>query len=135
MQFQRVDPPALLDGLDAATAFFASCFEGVGNARERLVVAHVDAQARCIGLTELDGNADRVDLPLRQILGDAIELGSAGLVLAHNHPSGDTRPSRADCAVTRRLATAGEAMDLAILDHMIFGHDGECSSMRRLGLL
>lgn len=135
MRFQRVESPALLNGLDAAAAFFASCFESVGNARERLIVAHVDNQARCIGLTELDGDADRVDLPLRQILGNAIELGSAGLVLAHNHPSGDTTPSRGDCALTRRLAMAGEAMDLSILDHLIFGGGRECSSMRRMGLL
>lgn len=135
MQFQRVEPPALLDGFDAAAAFFASCFEGVGSARERLVVAHVDETARCIGLTELDGDADRVDLPLRQILGDAITHGSAGLVLAHNHPSGDTTPSRADCAVTRRLAMAGEAMDLSVLDHLIFSRQGGCTSMRRMGLL
>lgn len=99
------------------------------------MVAHVDQNARCIGLTELDGDADRVDLPLRQILGEAIELGSAALVLAHNHPSGDTTPSRADCMVTRRLAMAGEAMDLSILDHLIFGRAGDCRSMRQMGLL
>ncbi|WP_051504378.1 JAB domain-containing protein [Sphingomonas jaspsi] len=135
MQFQRVEPPALLDGFASATAFFSSCFEGVGSARERLVVAHVDHEARCIGLTELDGDADQVDVPLRQILGEAIELGSAALVLAHNHPSGDTTPSQADCAVTRRLAVAGEAMDLSILDHLIFGRNGDCRSMRQMGLL
>lgn len=100
-----------------------------------MMVAHVDQQARCIGLAEYRGEAGHADLPLREILGEAIKLGSAGLVLAHNHPSGDTTPSRADCAVTRRLATAGEAMDLTILDHLIFGQDGNCCSMRRMGLL
>lgn len=100
-----------------------------------MMVAHVDQQARCIGLARYDGDSYHVDLPLREILGEAIQLGSAGLVLAHNHPGGDTTPSRTDCVVTRRLVTAGEAMDLTILDHLIFGRGGACSSMRRLGLL
>lgn len=128
-------PPAQLIGHEAARAFFASCFGKVWETRERMMIAHVDQQARCIGLAEYGGSEDHVDLPLRQILGEAIQLGSAGLVLAHNHPSGDPTPSRADCAVTRRLAIAGEAMDLTILDHLIFGDGGTFSSMRRLGLL
>lgn len=135
MRIQRVEPAAQLTGHEAAKAFFAACFADRRQSRERMMVAHVDNQARCIGLAEYVGDADHVDLPLREILGEAIQLGSAGLVLAHNHPSGDTTPSSADCALTRRLATAGEAMDLTVLDHLIFGHGGACSSMRRMGLL
>jgi DNA repair protein RadC len=55
-------------------------------------------------------------------------------VLAHNHPSGDSTPSEADCRATRRLASAAEALDCAILDHLVFGGK-ECSSLRALGLL
>ena len=73
-------------------------------------------------------------MPIREIIVDAARLGSAGVMLAHNHPSGDARPSRQDCAATQKLARAGEAIDLAILDHLVFAGDG-CSSMRRLGLL
>lgn len=73
-------------------------------------------------------------MPVRDIIVDAARLGSAGVVLAHNHPSGDARPSGADCRATRKLARAAEALDLAVIDHLIFaGRD--CSSMRRMGLL
>ena len=65
---------------------------------------------------------------------DAARLGSVGVVLAHNHPSGDARPSGADCQATRKLARAGEAIDLAVLDHLIFA-GSNCNSMRRMGLL
>jgi DNA repair protein RadC len=71
---------------------------------------------------------------VRQIVSDAAKFGSAGVVLAHNHPSGDCQPSDSDYRATRRLACAGEAIDLAVLDHLVFA-GSNCSSMRRMGLL
>ena len=75
-----------------------------------------------------------MDFPLRNIIIDAAAHGSAGIVLAHNHPSGDPRPSESDLKATRRLATAAEALDCTILDHLVFGGT-ECTSLRRLGYL
>ena len=134
MRYQRAESPALLNGHEAARRFFASCFKAEGELREQLLVAHVDASTRCIHVEHYPGEPDSVGLPVRQIVSDAARLGSAGVVLAHNHPSGDCRPSDSDYRATRKLARAGEAIDLAILDHLIFaGRD--CSSMRRMGLL
>jgi len=76
-----------------------------------------------------------VALPVRTIIADAARMGSSGVVLAHNHPSGDARPSKADCRATWALAQAGKPFDLIILDHLIFARGEECSSMRRMGLL
>ena len=73
-------------------------------------------------------------MPIREIMLDAARYGSSGVVLAHNHSSGDARPSKADCQATRKLARATEALDVAILDHLIFA-GRNCSSMRRMGLL
>lgn len=104
------------------------------DSRERLWVAHVDEAARCLHVEYYDGEPDSVGVPVREIVADAAKFGSSGVVLAHNHPGGDARPSNADCRATRKLARAAEALDLAILDHLIFAGD-DCSSMRRLGLL
>ena len=134
MRFQRNQLPAILNGHEAARRFFSTSFRPGSDPRERLWVAHVDAAARCIHVQRYDGERKSVDLPVRDIIVDAARLGSAGLILAHNHPSGDPRPSRADCSATRRLVRAGEAIDLTILDHLIFA-DEQCSSMRRLGLI
>jgi DNA repair protein RadC len=60
--------------------------------------------------------------------------GSAGIVRAHNHPSGDPSPSDSDCRSTRRLATAARALDCTILDHLVFAGE-QCTSFRRMGLL
>lgn len=101
---------------------------------ERLWVAHVDDEARCIHLASYDGNEDSVDIPVRAIIGDAIRLDSAGVVLAHNHPSGLCAPSHSDKVATRALAIAAEAIDLTLLDHLVFAGE-DCASFRRLGLL
>ena len=134
MRFQRAESPALLNGHEAARRFFSSCFSAGDESRERLWVAHVDDEARCLHVECYDGEPDSVDIPVRSIMADAIRLGSAGVIVAHNHPSGDARPSNADYHATRRLARAGEAIDLSILDHLIFA-GADCSSMRRAGFL
>lgn len=135
MRYQRVESPALLNGHDAARRFFTACFAPEDAATERLWVAHLDRMAQCIHLDQFEGEAASVGLPVRSIVADAARLGSVGVVLAHNHPSGDAQPSAADCRATRALSQAGEAIDLTVLDHLIFAADGQCHSMRRMGLL
>jgi len=134
MRYQRADPPLKLDGFAAARAFFAGCFADGDPAVEQLWVAHTDDQARCIHVSRHAGDAHEADFPVRTIIADAIEHGSTGIVLAHNHPSGDPRPSDSDFRATRRLALAAEAIDCAVLDHLVFG-GGDCSSLRQLGYL
>lgn len=134
MRYQRAELPLKLDGLAAARDFFAGCMADADPERENLWVAHVDEQTRCLHLSRHSGNETGAKFPLRQIIADAALHGSAGIVLAHNHPSGDPRPSDSDCRATRRLATAAEALDCAVLDHLIFA-GAECTSLRRLGYL
>ncbi len=135
MKVQRAENPAILAGHLAARRFFAPCFDDAAASHEQLWVAHLDDAARCIHLSRHDGHVGSVGLPVRSIIADAARLGSTGVVLAHNHPSGDPTPSASDCKATRQLAAAGEAMDLAIVDHLVFAAGGECRSFRRMGLL
>lgn len=134
MRYQRAEHALKLDGLAAAKAFFAGCLADTDPTRESLWVAHVDEEARCVHLTRHTGDESGASFPLRDIIADAAAHGSAGIVLAHNHPSGDPRPSDSDCRETRRLAAAAEALDCAILDHLVFA-GAECTSFRRIGLL
>jgi DNA repair protein RadC len=134
MRYQRAELPLKLDGLAAAREFFAGCLADCDPNSESLWVAHVDEQARCLHVSRHQGDETGGTFPLRTIIADAAELGSAGLVLAHNHPSGDPRPSDSDCRCTRRLATAAEALDCTVLDHLVFA-GAECTSFRSLGLL
>lgn len=134
MRHQRADLPLKLDGLGPARAFFAGCLADAGPERESLWVAHLDDEARCLHVSRHPGDESGADFPIRQILADAVAHNSAGIVLAHNHPSGDPRPSASDCRATRRLATAAEAIDCTILDHLIFAGK-DCTSFRQIGLL
>ena len=59
----------------------------------------------------------------REVFVEAIRHGSASLIVAHNHPSGDPAPSPEDIAVTRRLAEAGELLGIELLDHIVLGDD------------
>lgn len=60
----------------------------------------------------------------REVFGPAIEFSSAGIILAHNHPSGDPEPSMADKKLTSQLVDAGKILGIDILDHVIVGKDG-----------
>ena len=134
MRYQRAAQPLKLDGPEAARAFFAGCFAESDPARECLWVAHVDRELNCIHLSRHEGDSCSADLPTRAIVRDAAAHGSVGILLAHNHPSGDCRPSRADCLATRKLATAAGALDCEVLDHFVFAGT-ESASFRGLGLL
>ena len=134
MRFQRAEPPLKIDGLAAARDFFAGCFAESDPRRETLWVAHLDDQARCLHVTSHEGDETGASFPLRQIIVDAAQHGSAGIVLAHNHPSGDMTPSESDKRSTRKLAAATEALDCAVLDHLVFA-GSDCASFRQLGYL
>lgn len=134
MFHQRAESPLLLNGYEAARRFFADCLAEADPKREHLWVAHVDDRARCIHLSRHDGDEGGTGLPVRQVIADAASHGSAGVILAHNHPGGDATPSASDRQVTRRLALAGEAIDLTVVDHLVIA-GRQCSSMRALGLL
>src|SRR5689334_21063307 len=134
MRYQRAELPLRLDGVAAARSFFAGCIADSDPSRENLWVAHVDDDARCLHVSRHEGDAISAEFPLRAIIADAAVHGSSGIVLAHNHPSGDAGPSESDCRATRRLAAAAEALDCAVLDHLVFA-GSHCTSLRQLGYL
>lgn len=60
----------------------------------------------------------------REVFQEAIKHAAAGIILLHNHPSGDPKPSRDDQAVTTRLKEAGEILGIKVLDHIVLGAEG-----------
>ncbi len=61
----------------------------------------------------------------REVLGPALRVGAASLILVHNHPSGDPTPSREDLRLTRKLADGARLLDLRLHDHLIIGNGTE----------
>lgn len=70
----------------------------------------------------------------REVFKSAVEISAAGIILAHNHPSGDPSPSEEDVKLTKRLAEAGEVMGIKVLDHVIIG-DKKFVSLKEQGVL
>lgn len=80
------------------------------------------------------GSIDEVALYPREIMRQALEANAKGLILIHNHPSGDPEPSVSDKAATFRLLQAAHALEIRLHDHLIVGTAG-WRSFRALGLL
>ncbi len=102
---------------------------------ERVRVLHLNGRNRLIR-DELisEGSIDQAAVHVREVIKRAIELGSAAIILVHNHPSGDPTPSRQDIALTREIADAGRGLGIAVHDHVIVGANGH-ASLRALGLI
>ncbi len=80
------------------------------------------------------GTIDGASVHPREVVRRALEHNAAAVILAHNHPSGVTEPSRADIRLTRRLTDALGLVDIRVLDHIIVGVDEPVSFAER-GLL
>ncbi len=71
----------------------------------------------------------------REVFKAAVLANAAGVVLVHNHPSGNPKPSSADLEITARVKAAGEVIGIELLDHIIIGHHGLYVSLKEQGRL
>ena len=102
---------------------------------EIFAVLFLDSQHRLIQLEELfRGTLTQTSVYPREVVVRALALNAASVVLAHNHPSGEARPSRADEALTNTLKAALALVDVRVLDHFIVT-SSQAVSMAELGLL
>ena len=103
--------------------------------REVFAVALLTIRRRVLGLHTVSvGCLTSSLVHPREVFKPAILAGSAALLLAHNHPSGDPEPSDEDIALTRRLMAAGHLLGIEVLDHLILGEAGRFVSLRERGV-
>ena len=102
---------------------------------EICAVLFLDSQHRLIVLEELfRGTLTQTSVYPREVVVRALALNAASVVLAHNHPSGTAKPSRADEALTQTLKSALALVDVRVLDHFVVT-SSQAVSMAELGLL
>jgi DNA repair protein RadC len=90
--------------------------------QEVFAVVLMDAQYRLLSFQEMfKGTLNQTSVYPREVVKLALDQGAAAVIFAHNHPSGDVRPSAADSALTRTLQTALSMVDVKVLDHIIVG--------------
>src|SRR5215472_10114358 len=78
------------------------------------------------------GTIDHTPVYPREVVKRALELGASAIIMVHNHPSGDTTPSKADIEMTRTIAKALTAIGIALHDHVVIGRNRH-TSLRELG--
>jgi len=84
--------------------------------------------------TQGAGTVDHTPAYPREIMKRSLELGATAIILMHNHPSGDPKPSEADVELTRHIIRAAEPFNIKIHDHIIISKNGY-SSFKSLGLM
>ena len=80
------------------------------------------------------GTVDHTPAYPREIMRRALELGATALILVHNHPSGDPKPSNADVEMTKAVIAAAATFNIVVHDHLIVSKNGT-SSFKTLGLM
>jgi DNA repair protein RadC len=110
---QRIASPA-----DA----YRVCADIASLAQESFHVLSLNSKNRLINwhLVTL-GLADATAVHPREVFRAAIQDGASGVIVMHNHPSGDPNPSAEDLRVTRQLVEAGRIVDIRVLDHIVIG--------------
>ena len=102
---------------------------------ESFQVLLLNTRKRLIRVDEIsDGLLDTILVHPREVFRAAIAANAAGVVLVHNHPSGDPTPSRSDIEMTREIADAAKPLRIALHDHLVIGRGGH-GSFKSLGLL
>jgi DNA repair protein RadC len=113
-----------IDQATDAVSVFQGLFsheDSIDQDKEHFYVMHLDSR-RHISLVELVaiGVLNDVRIHPRETFRRAVVEGTASIIVAHNHPSGEVTPSENDIKVTTRLFKAGEVLQIPLLDHIVF---------------
>lgn len=110
---------AVLEYLRAAMAF---------DTNEQFRILFLDKRNRLIAdEVQQRGTVDHTPVYVREVVKRALELSACSIILAHNHPSGDPTPSRADINMTQEIIEAASKVGVVVHDHIIVGKDGHLS--------
>jgi len=99
-----------------------------GKKKEHFLALLLDTRGQLIKIAEISvGSLDASIVHPREVFKEALSASAASVILAHNHPSGDPKPSEDDIMLTERLAQAGELIGIDVLDHVVIGGSGYVS--------
>ncbi|MCQ2547700.1 MAG: DNA repair protein RadC [Clostridia bacterium] len=95
----------------------------------------LDGKGKILGVDTVSiGDAYSTLVNPREVFVKAVKKGAASIIISHNHPSGDPKPSQEDLATTKRLVETGKILGIPVIDHLIIG-DGKYTSFKEKGLL
>ena len=95
---------------------------------EQFKILLLDRRHHCLGVSDIaTGGITGCVVDPRIVFATALKTKASGLILAHNHPSGNLKPSQADIALTRKLLEGGRLLEISVLDHLIVTPQKYCS--------
>lgn len=123
------------EAMTSPEAVARACADLVDRDREVFRVLHLDQRNTIISFEDVSvGIANASLVHPREVFRGAILAGAVGLILVHNHPSGDPAPSQEDKDVTRRLVEVGRTVGIPVLDHVIVGTRGRHVALASSGV-
>lgn len=106
-------------------AAFKAVKQYASETKEHVFVVSLDAKKRIINTSVVGvGTENACLLNPRTIMQQAVKDSAYAVIIAHNHPSGDTTPSDEDIATTKRIVMAGNIADIQVVDHIVFSFTG-----------
>jgi DNA repair protein RadC len=127
--------PVINSSLDAYNVLIEFYPKDTMLLQEHFLVAYLNRFNRVLGVMHLSsGGITGTVADIRLIFGTALKAASSGIIISHNHPSGNLKASNGDIAVTNKIRAAGEMLDIKLLDHIIVGQEGQYLSFSDEGL-
>lgn len=119
---KRAPEPPVIDREEFGTQLVARCAK---YRQERLGAAFLDSRGRLIREREIFvGSITSCVVSKREVITMAIEERAVKVIVFHNHPSGDPRPSAEDLLFTKHLISALDAIEVDLVDHLVIGRNG-----------
>jgi DNA repair protein RadC len=88
--------------------------------RERFYLVCLTRSNELIGVSEVSaGGVSQCPVDMKLLLGTALKCAASGIIVAHNHPSGDMKPSKHDIELTKKIVAACNLLDICCIDHII----------------
>ncbi|MCA6477989.1 MAG: JAB domain-containing protein [Chitinophagaceae bacterium] len=130
------DKPIISSSLDAYNVLVKFFPIETLSLQERFVALYLNRSNRVIGVYPMSvGGITGTVVDVRLLLSVALKTAATGIILAHNHPSGNLKPSEADKELTNKIKKASEYMDIKLLDHLIIAPEGRYLSFTEEGHL
>lgn len=127
--------PIITSSLDAYYALIPFYPIDTLQLQEHFLVAYLNRFNRVLGVLHLSsGGFTGTVADVRLIFGTALKSAASGIIISHNHPSGNLKASQRDKEITQKIRDAGDMLDIKLLDHIIVGDENRYLSFADEGL-
>lgn len=125
--FKFSERPLVASSYDVSKVFRSAWSDDI-NYREEFVILLLSRANRVLGISRLSkGGLAGTIVDIRHVVQSALMANAASIILCHNHPSGNLKPSQADLTMTARVKEAAALFDISVLDHLILTDEGYLS--------